>query len=175
MSERKYWDMINDLASTGHDQGRPRHEIREEIVHRVHDADADGEPWAAQVLTRWQAKGADDDYGTAHKNLNKVTYIRANGRRVRKTTSYSRSIRSPESGEIVGQELQVWWGYNRAQLVDLQRDISTQERHLADVVEAIGRLVAAMDRHPECATAREAWEADGHSVDEIDLGEAGTA
>lgn len=172
MSERQYWEIVNDLVTAGHDTGRPRHEVREEIVHRVHQAHADGEQWASEVLMRWERNGADEDYGGAHKNLNTTTYIRADGRRVRKTVSYSRPVRSAVSGEIVGQQLQAWWHYSRAQLVELRRDMATQERQLADVVQAIGQLIDAMDRHPECETAREAWEADGRSVDEIDLGGA---
>ena len=120
---------------------------------------------------RWEREGADRDYTNVHKKLHSVTYIRRDGRRVRKTTSYSRPVRSAESGEIVGQQLQAWWGYSRTQLVELLRDMVGQVDNLGDVVYALRQLVAAMDRHPHAKTAREAWEADGRSVSEIDLGE----
>src|SRR5688572_22539807 len=100
MTESQYWQMVNDLVATGHDAGRPKHDVREEIVHRVYAAAEAGEPWAVDTVARWSRDGADADYTRVHKGLNSVTYIRADGRRMRKTASYSRPSRATDSGEI---------------------------------------------------------------------------
>lgn len=171
MTEHPYWQSVRDIVESGHDQRRPKHEIREEIVHLVQVAEMAGEPWAAEVMTRWQIAGAERDYTEVFKDLNTTTYIRRDGRRVRKTVAYSRTMRSPESGEIIGRQMQSWWAMSRAAVAELRNELAEQRGRLDDVLQALDRLIAAMDRHPECATAREAWEADGHDVDEIDLGD----
>lgn len=170
MTEHNYWPQVRDLVESGNEQRRPKHDIREQIVHLVHAAHSAGESWAADVLARWEAAGADADYTKVFKDLNTVTYIRADGRRVRKTVAYSRPMRSQVSGEIVGRQMQAWWGMSRAAILDLRREVVEQSVRLSDVIAALDALLSAMDRHPECATAREAWEADGRNVDEIDLG-----
>lgn len=171
MSETSYWQLVNELVTSGHEAIRPKQEIREEIIAQVHDAYSNGEAWAVETLMRWERDGADRDYTNVHKKLNHVTYITADGRRVRKTASYSMPARSTESGQIIGQQMQTWWGMTKPELVELLNSIAAQADNLAVVVQALEQLVAAMDRHPACKTAREAWEADGRSVSEIDLGE----
>lgn len=168
MSEHVYKQRVVDLAAA---QAGPKHEIVAELVEMVHRGLAAGEHWAVEVASRWDRTGADADYTAAHKALNYVTYIRGDGRKVRKTTSYSRPTRSEDSGEIVGMQMQAWWDMSRNELVMLQTDMRSQTTRLADVVEALGQVIDAMDRHPECETAREAWSADGRSLSEIDLGE----
>jgi hypothetical protein len=172
VSESAYWLLVRELVESGDAAGRPKHEIRQDIVHQVHAAYADGQPWASDVLTRWSESGADADYTRVNKDRNTVTYIRADGRRVRKTVAYSRPQRDVMSGAIVGRQMQAWWGMSRAAIAELRREMAQQADRVADVVAALDRLLGAMDRHPECVTAREAWEADGHDVGEIDLAEA---
>lgn len=171
MSEHSYWRMVRDLVESGDAAGRPKREIRQEIVHQVHTAYVDGEQWAADVLTRWSESGADKDYTGVNKDRNAVTYIRADGRRVRKTVAYSRPKRDAMSGAIVGRQMQAWWGMSRASIEELRNEMARQSDRVSDVVAALDLLLAALDRHPECLTAREAWEADGHHVGEIDLAE----
>lgn len=72
-------------------------------------------------------------------------------------------------------QLQTWWGYSKTKLVELRRDLADQGARIADVVESVDLLITAMDRHPECTTARDAWEADGHDIAEIDLGDSRAA
>lgn len=171
MNENTYWQMVRDLVESGDAAGRPKHEIRQEIVHHVHAAHADGEEWAADVLTRWSESGADADYTRVNKDRNAVTYIRADGRRVRKTVAYSRPKRDAMSGAVVGRQMQAWWAMSRAAIEELRNEMAQQADRVADVVAALDLLLAAMDRHPECTTAREAWEAAGHHIGEIDLAE----
>lgn len=169
MSEHPYWQKVRDLVETGHGLSQPKHEVSQAIVDLVLTADRDGELWAAEVLNRWAISGADDDYTKAFKSLNEVTYIRKDGRRVRKTVGYSRPIRSAASGEIVGRQMQALWGMGRAAVATLRNELAEQRGRLDEGLAALDSLLAAMDRHPECATAREAWEADGHNIAEIDL------
>lgn len=169
MNEHTYWNHVRDLVESGHQQGRPKHEVREEIVHRVHAAESAGEDWASETLTRWATAGADADYTKVFKDQNTVTYIRRDGRRVRKTVGYSRPIRSSDSGEIVGRQMQLWWGMSRAAIVELRAEIAEQAERTADILAVLDRLIESMDRHPDCASAAEAWEADGRSLDEIEL------
>lgn len=171
MSEHEYRQLVRDLVESGHDGLRPKHEIREEIVHRVQVAADAGEVWATNTLTRWETEGADRDYTAAFKDLNTVTYVRANGRRVRKTVGYSVPMRSKDDGAIVGRQMQAWWGMSRAAVEELRREMYGQGRRLAETVVALDQLIAAWDEHPECVTAREAWEAAGHDVSEIELSE----
>lgn len=168
MSENIYRQKVADLAAA---QTTPKHEIVAELIEMVHHANAAGEYWAAEVLCRWDRSGADADFTAAHKALNSITYIRADGRRVRKTTSYSRPTRSESSGEIVGMQMAAWWDMDRNELVMLRKDIGSQTDRLGDVFDALGQVIDAMDRHPDCGTAREAWIAEGRSLAEIDLGE----
>lgn len=168
MSETVYRQHVADLASA---QEAPKGEIAAEIVDLVHAAHAAGEPWAEATFRRWEIEGAGRDYTAAHKNLHSVTYIRRDGRRVRKTTSYSRPQRSAESGEIVGMQMQSWWDWQRPEVEAQFADIQAQDDRLREVVDALRQILAAMDRHPDCATARDAWLADGRALDEIDLSE----
>lgn len=170
MSEARYWQILNELASESPEM--TNNALADLIIGRVEAADAADEYWAAETLTRWALEGARRDYNNVHKKVHGVMCITRGGRRVRKTTSYSRPIRSDDSGEIIGYQLQAWWGFGRVQLLELRRDIAEQIERQNDSLEAIDRLIAAMERHPDARTARDAWEADGHSVSEIDLGEA---
>lgn len=166
MSEHIYRQFVADLAANGQ---RPKAELRSDIIGYVHHGYAQGEPWATEVLARWEAAGADADYTAAHKALHSVTYIRGDGRRVRKTTGYSRPIRSAESSEIIGYQMQSWWDMDLNQLVLLEADLERQHEQLNDSRAAVRAAREALQRHPECGTAREAWLAEGRSLAEIDV------
>lgn len=174
MSENEYWTQVRALVDARHSAGRVKRDVSEEIVHLVHTAHADGEPWAAEVLSRWCTAGAGEDYTHIFKDLNTTTYIRADGQRVRKTVGYSRPKRDKESGEIIGRQMQAWWGMSRAAIAELRQEMFAQGERLSDVVVALDQLLAAMDRHPGALTARDAWEADGRDVGEIELAMTGT-
>lgn len=169
MRHEQYWAMVRDLAESGHEQSIPKHELTDQIVANVHAAGNRGEEWAADVLARWDAAGADGDYTKAFKEMNTVTFIRADGRRQRKTVAYSRPMRSKEDGVIVGRQMQAWWGMTRAAIAELRAELADADERMRDIIAMLDRVIAAMDRHPECDTAAEAWQADGHDLDEIDL------
>ncbi len=169
MSEREYWQMVRDLAGSNEDSDTTKREIGAGIVHRVHAAHAAGQHWAADVLTRWSERSAAADFTRVVKDRNSVTYLRADGSKVRKTTAYSRPVRSVETAEIVGRQMQAWWEMSRAAVEMLRQEIFEQGERLADVLTVLDQLLAAMDRHPQCLTVRDAWEMDGRSLGEIDL------
>lgn len=168
MSESIYRQRLADLAASG--SSSLNGDQAKEIVEFVQHADAAGEPWAYEVIDRWSRVGAQGDYNKAFKACNSVTVYTARGKK-RKTTAYSRPKRSPESGEIVGYQMQTWWGMGRMEIAELERDLAIQVDQVADSLEQVRALAAAMDRHPDCATAADAWVADGRSLDEIDLSE----
>jgi hypothetical protein len=174
VSEHVYWNAVRSLVEEGQGRGLPKQQISDQIVVMVESAAGDGEIWAMETLARWASKGAKADYTQVFKDMNSTFYIRADGRRVRKTTAYSRPKRSKVTGDIIGRQMQSWWGMNRAAVVELRREIWAQGERIDDLVAALDQLVAAIDRHPECATAQDAWEADGRDVDEIDLSNTGT-
>jgi hypothetical protein len=171
MSESKYWQAIHELVTQGRDWGKPKRQIADEIVVRVLADFEGGEPYAAETLQRWDREGAGRDYTRSHKSHHTTTYITRTGRRIKKTISYSRPIRAPRTGDVIGRQEQLWWGWNLAEVIEHRSEMAAQREALADIVEAHDRIIAVMTRHPECRTAREAWEADGRSIAEIDLGE----
>lgn len=169
MSSEPYWAMVRDLVESGQEQSTPKHELTATIAANVYKADADGEDWAAEVLDRWALEGAGRDYTSAYKDANLVTYIRADGRKTRKTVAYSRPMRNKADGTIVGRQMQAWWGMSRAAVAELRAEMAEADERMRDIIAMLDRVIAAMDRHPQCATAAEAWQADGHELDEIDL------
>jgi hypothetical protein len=169
VSENEYWALVRELVTDGHEAGQTKRDLSEKIAHLVQTADAAEEPWAADVLTRWIVAGAGDDYSKVFKDQNHVTYIRADGTRTKRTVGYSRPQRSKETGAVVGWQMQAWWFMSRAAIEELRLELLGQGVRLADVVAALDLILSAMDRHPKAKTACEAWLADGHSVDEIDL------
>lgn len=165
----QYWAMVRGLVDSGQESSIPKHQLTERIVANVSAAYDDGEKWAADVLTRWCLAGADKDYTESYKDANYVTFIRADGQRQRKTVAYSRPMRSKGDGAIVGRQMQAWWGMSRAAIAELRAELAQSDERLRDIIAMLDRIIAAMDRNPSCATAAEAWQADGHDLDEIDL------
>jgi hypothetical protein len=169
VSDTEYRQMVADLAAGGLSVARPKSDIREQIVHRVLVALDAGEQWAVEVVERWQREGAEADYERAHRALNTTTYIRRDGRRVRKTVSYSQPKRAVDTGSVVEYRQMSFWDYSLAELLDKHGEIVAQGGRLAEIAAALGLVIAAMRRHPGCRTARDAWLADGHDLGEIDL------
>jgi hypothetical protein len=172
MSEHRYWTIVSDLARIGHVTGRPKGEISTEIIGKVHEAAAAGEHWAVETLARWAREGASRDYTRSHGSLNTTTYVRANGRRVRKTTSYSLPKVDSKTGDVVGHVQASFWDYEKAPFTSKRAELAAQEERISDVVAAMDQVLDAWKRSPDSKTARIAWEADGHTTTEIDLAEA---
>lgn len=145
---------------------------RDELIAAVESAAVDGEYWALATLRRWAERGADSDLNKAIKNLNPATIVRTNGTRVRATAAYSRRIVDKDTIRVIGQQILLFWDMTQPELLHLRADLAGQRDVLDVRVEALDRVLSAMDRHPDKKTARDAWEADGRSITEIDLNEA---
>lgn len=169
MRAEQYWAMVRHLVDSGQEQSIPKRRLTEQLVANVQAAYAEGEQWAVDVVARWASGGADEDYTKVFKEMNFVTFIRADGKRQRKTIAYSRPMRSKEDGAIVGRQMQAWWGMSRAAIAELRAELTDADERMRDIIAMLDRIIAAMDRHPQCATAAEAWQADGHELGEIDL------
>lgn len=169
MKAEQYWAMVQHLVESGQEQSIPKHQLTAQIVANVEQAYADGEGWAADIMARWAEAGAAEDYTKKFKDMNFVTFIRRDGSRQRKTTAYSRPMRSKEDGAIVGRQMQAWWGMSRAMIAELRAELAEADERMRDSIAMLDRIIAAMDRNPQCTTAAEAWEADGHELEEIDL------
>lgn len=172
MSEHRYWTIVSDLARNGHAAGRPKADISGEIVAKVRTAATDGEHWAVETLARWARESAARDYTRSSRTLNTTTYVRANGRRVRKTTSYSLPKVDSKTGDVVGHVQASFWDYEQLPFTAKRAELAAQEERISDVVAAMDQVLDAWKRTPKAKTARIAWEADGHTTTEIDLAEA---
>lgn len=174
MSEMTYRQLVAELAGSGNADGRTKRDIREEIVHLVTEAWRGRQPWAGDVMGRWQREGAERDYERAHAALNTTVYVTASGIRKRKTTSYSTPRRSADSGDVAYVQAS-FWDYDRPAFARKREEIVAQSDRLTEVVTAMELVLDAWSRHPNARTAREAWLADGRSLGEIDLTQAGVA
>lgn len=167
-----YAERLHEMALKVDAEGMLMGAARDELIDAAQVAAEDGEYWAISALRRWAERGADADLNKAIKNLNPATIVRTNGTRVRATAAYSRRIVDKDTIRVIGQQILLFWDMTQPEVAHLRADLAGQ-RDVIDVrVEALDRILAAMDRHPDQSTARDAWEADGRSVTEIDLGEA---
>lgn len=166
-----YAERLHEMALKVHAEGMLMAGAHDELIETVQQAADDGEYWALFTLRRWAERGADSDLNKAIKNLNPATIVRTNGTRVRATAAYSRRIVDKDTIRVVGQQILLFWDMTQPEVAHLRADLAGQRDVLDVRVEALDRVLAAMDHHPDHRTARDAWEADGRSVTEIDLNE----
>lgn len=162
--QAQYRQMVADLAASTN--GEHKRELSKDIVAMVHRAYVRDQPWAADVISRWEREGAERDYERAHTALYTTIVIR-NGKRMKKTTSYSLPRRDEESGDVIHIQAS-FWDYERPEYVSKLNELMAQGARIDDVVAAMKLVLKSMDAHPGL-TARAAWEADGYSVDQIVL------
>jgi hypothetical protein len=168
MIESFYWETLRAFVENGTADREPKRKICASVAQFVQDAAARDERWAIEVLDRWIRRSADADYTRIHKALHTTTYIRHDGKRVRKTTSFSRPQRSSDTGAIIGHQMEIVWEMDQNAVAALRRDIFDAQQCLTDQVTVLDQILGAMGRHPDCVTAREAWEADGREIGKID-------
>ena len=99
----------------------------------------------------------------------KVTVITRSGRAYKKRTAVSRATLDRETGELVGYQMVIEWDMTSVELNALLADLTRNASELRVRISVVRALLDALDRHPECRTAREAWIADGRSTEQIDL------
>ena len=98
-----------------------------------------------------------------------VTTLVAGNRRAPVKTMPSQPLVSAESGEQLGWSLTDLWDMDADGLQELLRRQLKERQQVSDRIAVTRSLIAALAAHPECATARCAWLADGRSFTEIDL------
>lgn len=98
-----------------------------------------------------------------------VTTLVAGGRRSQVKTMPSKPLVSPDTGEQLGWSLTDLWDMTADDLAALLQRQLRERQSVSDRIAVTRRLLDALARHPDCATARQAWVADGRSLDEIDL------
>jgi len=147
-------------------EDQPHTDLARQMADELLDSD---DPWARskveQAVTSLCIKALND----AHKDLHSVTVTLRNGRKRKVTSSSVRQVRNSRSGDIVGLQRADWWAYDlagiEAELVTVMNE-TAESREREQVLRAVRDVMRA---HPDCTTAREAWAAEGRSVDEIDL------
>ena len=127
-----------------------------------------GEPWARSALFDKARASLVKEVKEARQAASTITFTDAVGQKRRLKTAVSRPHRDPLTGDVAVQ-LDLLWDMDQAGLFDLLADLQRSSREVRQRVAAVRALLDALERHPECTTAREAWVADGRSVDEIDL------
>lgn len=128
-----------------------------------------GEIWAQQALFEKARAALTKDIKEARQAASVITYTDAVGKKRRMKTAVSVPVRDDDSGDVEAFQLVLVWDMDAAALNALLADLQRQSREVRERITAVRALLDALARHPECATAREAWLADGRSVDEIDL------
>lgn len=140
-----------------------------EFADVVLDAYAADEVWADSIVRTALHNYCRERLNEAHKQLHGVRAVMSSGRVRMVTASTIKRVRDEASGDIVGLQRAALWDFTRPELESELRELLSGRQELNDRIEVRRELLAAMDRHPECSTVREAWLADGRSLDEIDL------
>lgn len=98
-----------------------------------------------------------------------VTFTDGSGRKRRMNTAVSRPQFDRATGELKSWQLVLAWDMDAAALNAHLLILQRESLEVRDRINAVRALLDALARHPECATARDAWAADGRTVAEIDL------
>lgn len=127
------------------------------------------DPWAVSKVAELVRSQLVGDIKKRRKAPHQATYTDSGGRKRRINTMISQPVVDRESGDVVAFQGVLEWDMDAAQLNAYLAKLQRDSREVRDRIEAVRALLDAMQRHPECPTAREAWLADGRSLTEIDL------
>ncbi len=128
-----------------------------------------GEVWALSRLTDLARASLLKDIKERRQASSVVLFTDGAGRKRRMKTAHSRPQRDEATGEVTSWQLVLAWDMDAEALNALLLDLQRSHREAGQRVAAVRELLDVLARHPECATAREAWLADGRRLDEIDL------
>ncbi len=128
-----------------------------------------GETWAQDRLYELARAALVKDIKDRRQAASVITFTDGAGRKRRMKTAVSRPQVDQESGESAGWQLVLAWDMTAEELNALLLDLQRSSREVRERITAVRALLDALAAHPECATAREAWQAEGRSLDEIDL------
>ncbi len=147
----------------------PHTKIADDFAQSLIDLYRAGEQW-----TDGMVYGAVRDHcvralNRAHKEVHSIAGVTQTGRARRFTPSTSKPRRDARSGQIVSWQRTLLWNYGLDELEAHLAKLLTDRQELDERTALVRALIASMRRHPDCKKAIDAWQADGHSVDEVDL------
>lgn len=128
-----------------------------------------GEPWALTKLFDLARASLVREIKERRAAAHVITYIDGNGKKRRMNAAVSQPVYDEKSGEVAHYNLVIEWDMDARQLNRLMAQLQNAATEVAERRSAVRALLDALAAHPECATARDAWLAEGRSLDEIDL------
>lgn len=128
-----------------------------------------GEVWARDKMFDLARAALIKEIKERRQAASIVVYTDGAGRKRRMKTAVSRPQVNRETGEVESYQLVLAWDMDAEALNAVLLDLQRSSREVRERINAVRALLDALERHPRCRTARDAWLADGRSVDEIDL------
>lgn len=151
------------------DRNEPHTISASEAAATLLDLALAGELWARDRLYLLARAALTKEIKEQRQSASIVQFTDGAGRKRRMKTAHSRPLVNEDTGEVESFQLVLAWDMDAAALNALLAELQRSSREVRERIAAVRALLDALARHPECATAREAWAADGRSVDEIDL------
>lgn len=158
---RPYVDRLNE----------PHAMSAEDAAHDLLDLALSGDDDAAEACRSRLRESLTREI-KSQRQAGHTTTLVAGKRRAKVKTMPSRPLVSVDTGEQMGWNLSDLWDLNLTDLGALLQRQLRERLSVSDRIIVTRRLLACLERHPECATAREAWLADGQSLTEIDASAA---
>lgn len=150
-------------------QSEPHTLTADEACDALLRAAADGQGWAKTVIAESVRARCLRNIKEQRQAPHRASFIDARGRKRTVNTAVSLPVRDDGSGDVIAHQLVIEWDMDAEQLNGVMARLSQAALEVRGRVQVARALLDALARHPECATARDAWAADGRSVDEIDL------
>ena len=125
-----------------------------------------GEQWAREATLIRLRDALTREIKTARQSGYTTTLVKGERRATVKTMPSQASV-DPTTGEQLSWQLTELWDMNEAQLSELLAAQIRERRSADDRVTVTRKVLAVLKAHPDCATARCAWLADGRSLDEV--------
>lgn len=140
----------------------------EDAAHDLLALALTGEEGAAEAV-RSRLRDALTREIKAQRQSGHVTTLVAGKRRTRIKTMPSKPLVSVDTGEQMGWSLTDLWDMTNDELAALLQRQLRERVSVGDRITVTRRLLDALLRHPKAKTARDAWAADGRSIDEVNL------
>lgn len=156
-------------------QAEPHTLTAEQAADALMKAFSDEQPWAVAVVREAVRARCLRNIKEQRQAPHRAEFVDSKGRRRSVNTAVSLPVRDVGTGDVVAHQLVIEWDMDAARLNDVLVRLSRDAREVRGRIQVAQALLAALSRHPECKTARQAWIADGRSINEINLSTAGAA
>ncbi len=150
-------------------QAEPHTLTADEARDALLTAAADGEEWAATVVSEAVRARCLRNIKEQRQAPHRAAFTDARGRKRTVNTAVSLPVRDEASGDVIAHQLVIEWDMGAEQLNAVMARLSQAALEVRGRVQVARALLDSIGRHPKAKTAREAWLADGRSIDEIDL------